>query len=128
MFNIRQKIHDADLYVRSARRGIFRIQKEQDDGSLIQLLHGYQCSRYQIAVDQLEWVEEPTRLLTIELNLASGSEGQKGTTDSNSDSSSMEISNMVPQSDEIGNFPAAFTLGGNNNYRSQKRKIAVNKE
>ncbi|OMJ29313.1 hypothetical protein AYI69_g1189 [Smittium culicis] len=58
----------------------------------------------------------------------SGSEGQTGTTDSNTDCSSIKISNMVPRPDEIINIPTASATGDNNNSRPQNRKIAVNRE
>ncbi|OMJ19155.1 hypothetical protein AYI69_g6741 [Smittium culicis] len=64
----------------------------------------------------------------MELNLESGSEGQTGTTDSNTDCTYMKISNIFPRPDLIINIPTASDSGDNNSSRTQKRKIAVNRE
>ncbi|OMJ18750.1 hypothetical protein AYI69_g6884 [Smittium culicis] len=128
MVNIRPNIHDAERYVRPPRRGSYCYQKEQEAESFLQLVSGYQGIRDQLAVGQLEWVEEPIRLPAMELNLESGSEGLTGTTDSNTYFSSMEISNMIPRTDEIINIPTDSASGDNNNFRPQNRKITVNRE
>ncbi|OMJ29706.1 hypothetical protein AYI69_g775, partial [Smittium culicis] len=81
-----------------------------------------------LAVGQLEWVEEPIRFPEMEFNLASASESQTGTTDSNSEFSSMEISDMVPRPYEFINFPTASVSSENSNNLPQKRKIASNRQ
>ncbi|OMJ19066.1 hypothetical protein AYI70_g4962 [Smittium culicis] len=94
---------------------IIRTTSPREAGSLIHLAPGYLGSRDQLAVVQLEWQEEPILLLAMELNLASGSEGQMGTTENNTDCFSMEIRNMVPRPDEIINIPTTSASGDNNN-------------
>ncbi|OMJ28660.1 hypothetical protein AYI69_g1859 [Smittium culicis] len=70
-------------------------QEEQKAGSLLQQVSGYQSSRDQRTIVQL------------------ASEGQMETIDSKFDYSSMEIGDMVPQPDEIINFPTASASGDN---------------
>ncbi|OMJ28348.1 hypothetical protein AYI69_g2178 [Smittium culicis] len=76
MVNIRPNINDAERYVRPPQFGFFFFQQEQESGSLLQLVPGYQGRKDQLAV-----------------------EGQMGTTDSITNCSSMEVSNMLPRLD-----------------------------
>ncbi|OMJ27821.1 hypothetical protein AYI69_g2727 [Smittium culicis] len=73
-------------------------------------------------------INRRTDLDLLPTNQHSPAEGQTETTESNSDYFSMEISDKVPRFEEKINFPTASSLGNNNNSRSQKRKIAVNRE
>ncbi|OMJ22790.1 hypothetical protein AYI69_g5262, partial [Smittium culicis] len=113
--------HDVDLFASNKN-------KKLKAKSLLQLAPGYQDSRNKLAVGQLEWVEEPIRFPEMEFNLASASESQTGTTDSNSEFSSMEISDMVPRPYEFINFPTASVSSENSNNLPQKRKIASNRQ
>ncbi|OMJ21870.1 hypothetical protein AYI70_g3214 [Smittium culicis] len=54
MNNIRTNIHNAECYFWTARRGTVRLQQEKEAESLLQLVSGYQGSRDQLSVVQLD--------------------------------------------------------------------------
>ncbi|OMJ20059.1 hypothetical protein AYI70_g4345 [Smittium culicis] len=113
------------LEVWKPRRRSICLREKRTPKKLLQLVSRQKDNRPQCTIAQLDSLEQPILLSTVESDYASNTEDPQRETDSNVDNANVDFCNMVSRSDKVNDQSANIIACNSNNSGPKKRKIAT---
>ncbi|OMJ25751.1 hypothetical protein AYI70_g680 [Smittium culicis] len=120
----RQRIID-NIICSSTQECYSPFKGEQEDQQVLQLVSGSLWVSFERTELQLEEMEQPIRLPSMEPNITSYTENSEGTTNNNIDYFLVENCSMVPISTDVINSPPITAASRNGSAGSKKLKISA---
>ncbi|PVU97302.1 hypothetical protein BB561_000653 [Smittium simulii] len=91
----------------------------------LELVSRQESNRPQCTIAQLDSLEQPVLLSTVESDSSSTTEDPQRETNSNTDNANVDICNMVSRSDKVNDRSADIVACNSNNPGSKKRQITT---
>ncbi|OLY85524.1 hypothetical protein AYI68_g286 [Smittium mucronatum] len=113
------------LEVWKSRRRSICLREKRIPNKLIQLISRQKGNRNQCTIAQLDSLEQPILLSTVESDSASNTEDPQRETDSNFDNANVDFCNIVFRSDKVNDQSVNIIACNRNNSGPKKRKIAT---
>ncbi|OMJ11270.1 hypothetical protein AYI70_g9836 [Smittium culicis] len=125
MVSVSGDIRHTKLHAWPTRRGSICLPDEQENRTILQLFHRQPITGTELTSVQMDGVQQPLCVPTLESDCANRAEGAQGTNNDDFSYANMEIGHMVPGSDVSLCVPTFTTASNNSSARSQKRKVSA---
>ncbi|OMJ18479.1 hypothetical protein AYI70_g5334 [Smittium culicis] len=118
-------IRNSKLLAWPTRCGSISLPDEQEDRAILQLVHRQPITGTELTSVQMNGVQQPLCVPTLESDCANRAEGAQESNNDDFSYANVEIGHMVHRCDVSLCVPTFTTASNNSSARSQKRKVSA---